>query len=358
MSGTKMSDNNFPKITVVTVTYNAELYLEQTIQSVVNQDYPNMEYIIIDGASTDGTVDIIKKYESQITYWISEPDGSIYYAMNKGIEKATGEWINFMNAGDGFYEKSTISNIKAYIVEETDIVSGAISYTSAGKSELKKPLGADFRYDGMFCWHQAMFTRTALMKKFKFDTNLRLAGDYDFTLKCYENGYKFKFIDLPIANFIQGGFAESNPILGRIEDMFIQSKYLKDLNLIFSKHSYSRLEAYKKTNNRVFARLLNILFKEVNDFEFGEKKIILYGYGSLGKVIYSLYPNNISYIIDQNYEELNKIYQSNQFHPHTFLTSYHDEFILLTILGRENEIKNMILENYRIDISKILMFDL
>ncbi len=84
----------------MTVTYNAEELLEETILSVINQSYKNIEYIIIDGASTDGTIDIIKKYEEKIDYWMSEPDEGIYFAMNKAIEKATGKWINFMNAGD------------------------------------------------------------------------------------------------------------------------------------------------------------------------------------------------------------------------------------------------------------------
>ncbi|RHJ54940.1 glycosyltransferase family 2 protein [Bacteroides sp. AM10-21B] len=99
------------KISVVTVCYNAADTIERTMLSVLNQTYHDIEYIIIDGGSTDGTVDIIRKYADKIAYWVSEPDKGIYDAMNKGIKVATGEWINFMNAGDIFCDKNVLTNI-------------------------------------------------------------------------------------------------------------------------------------------------------------------------------------------------------------------------------------------------------
>ena len=102
---------NSPLISVVTVSYNAVDTIERTILSVLNQTYSDIEYIIIDGGSTDGTVDLIKKYADKITYWVSEPDQGIYDAMNKGIDVATGEWINFMNSGDSFYRQDVLSSL-------------------------------------------------------------------------------------------------------------------------------------------------------------------------------------------------------------------------------------------------------
>ena len=98
-------------ISVVTVCYNAADTIEKTMLSVLNQTYHDIEYIIIDGGSTDGTVEIIRKYADRIAYWVSEPDKGIYDAMNKGIKVATGEWINFMNAGDEFVDANVLDKL-------------------------------------------------------------------------------------------------------------------------------------------------------------------------------------------------------------------------------------------------------
>jgi len=119
------------KVTIITVTYNAERFIERTIQSIIGQDYPNIEYIVIDGGSDDDTINIIKKHEEYIAYWISEPDGGIYDAMNKGIEVATGEWINFMNAGDTFSHASVLSHIKGYFQKELSFFYGGVNFINA-----------------------------------------------------------------------------------------------------------------------------------------------------------------------------------------------------------------------------------
>jgi len=112
-------------ITVVTVVFNGDQLLEETIRSVVRQTYKDIEYIIIDGGSTDGTLDIIKKYEDKIDYWISEPDDGIYDAMNKGIANATGDWIYFINAGDSLFSVKTLENLKLdSLSSATDILYG------------------------------------------------------------------------------------------------------------------------------------------------------------------------------------------------------------------------------------------
>ena len=122
-----MKNDIKPLITVITVVYNGEAYLEKTILSVINQTYESVEYIIIDGGSTDGTIDIIKKYKSKINYWINEAYNGIYDAMNKGIKLATGDWINFMNAGDLFYNLSVLEMLHKNFSGDLSILSGKVT---------------------------------------------------------------------------------------------------------------------------------------------------------------------------------------------------------------------------------------
>ena len=100
-----------PLISIITVVRNDVVHIEQTMLSVLGQTYGNVEYIVIDGGSTDGTVDIIKKYADKLAYWVSEPDGGIYPAMNKGLQHATGEWVNFMNSGDSFADENVLEEV-------------------------------------------------------------------------------------------------------------------------------------------------------------------------------------------------------------------------------------------------------
>ncbi|HDY89306.1 MAG TPA: glycosyltransferase, partial [bacterium] len=111
-------------LSIITVTYNAEACLEKTIQSVINQTYKNIEYIIIDGGSSDKTLSIIKKYKKYIKYCISEPDKGIYDAMNKGIKIAKGDYINFLNAGDFYYENNVLSYLFDNLDKSVDLLYG------------------------------------------------------------------------------------------------------------------------------------------------------------------------------------------------------------------------------------------
>ena len=175
-----------PKISIITVCYNAVQIIEETILSVINQTYTNIEYIIIDGGSNDGTVDIINKYNDKISYWVSEPDKGIYDAMNKGIEKATGEWVNFMNAGDSFCSLSVISELnREGAFDSCDLVYGdVIGKYKIGNRLLKAGNLKNITKTMQFS-HQSTFAKCSLMKENLYVLTYRLAADYNFILSLY-----------------------------------------------------------------------------------------------------------------------------------------------------------------------------
>lgn len=173
-----MSDN-LPLISVVTVTFNAADILEETIRSVVNQTYPRVEYIIIDGGSTDNTLDIIKKYQDKISYSISEPDKGIYDAMNKGLRFVSGDWVNFMNAGDIFANNNVLSDIFVLgtIPDKKEFIYSDF-YTKEG-TQIEKRI-ADF--DKGVVLHQSVIYKPTLHHRF---------GIYVVTEKIIISDYLF-----------------------------------------------------------------------------------------------------------------------------------------------------------------------
>lgn len=180
-----MNNQTKPLISVVTVCYNAVSTIEQTILSVINQTYPHIEYIIIDGGSTDGTVDVIKKYADKIAYWVSEPDKGIYDAMNKGIRAAKGEWINFMNAGDRFENMGVLEQFSECNLTHLKVVYGNTKFVT--KQGIDDRTAKDVHYIGkdMPTSHQSFFIRTESAKEFRFDLKYEYAADYHMIYVIY-----------------------------------------------------------------------------------------------------------------------------------------------------------------------------
>ena len=227
-------------ITVVTVTHNAKDHLEETILSIINQNYGHIEYIIIDGGSSDGTLDIIKKYEDKIDYWISESDEGIYFAMNKAIEKATGQWINFMNAGDTFFNNSTIQKVMDNLDNDTDLIYGdhvcdGIIGSVADRSITRL----------MPCCHQSLFVKTALMKQYPYNTFYSISADYEFLLKMYKLGKKIQYIEEPIANYLRNGFSDQNQVKWYLENLTLMMNNQIDINEIIQSPAYNLIENKK-----------------------------------------------------------------------------------------------------------------
>ncbi|MBD2364692.1 glycosyltransferase [Anabaena minutissima FACHB-250] len=184
-----------PKVTIVTVVRNAEKLIEKTINSVIEQDYAHIEYIVIDGDSQDNTKLIIQKYIHHISKYISEADQGIYDAMNKAAKLASGDWILYMNAGDCFYAPNSLSSLADALNSDTDVVLAGVEEVLVDNLETRyfqrmpQPVEEIWRY--MPTSHQATIVRLSCQKEYGFDTSYTWCADHDLLARLYRDGKKF-----------------------------------------------------------------------------------------------------------------------------------------------------------------------
>lgn len=251
------------KISIITVCYNSVDTIEETILSVLNQTYPEMEYIIIDGGSTDGTVDIIKKYSDRLAYWISEADGGIYDAMNKGIAVANGKYLNFMNSGDGFYNNNVLEKIIRKVNGSPDFIAGiAVIRKKRRVRGLWIPIRKNFTVPeiirGGICNHQACLIKKDLLRE-GYDIEHRIIADELFFVKkiVLEKAI-YQPINVIISSYDSMGIS-SNP---QLRDEVEKSRYKFYVNNmgreLFEKYKFE----YNSLNNK-FLRLLRRFKKTV-----------------------------------------------------------------------------------------------
>ena len=230
----KKSYDDKPLVSIITVVFNGKKYLEETIQSVINQTYDNVEYIIIDGGSTDGTLDIIHKYEHAIDYWVSERDGGIYDAMNKGIDVVSGEWINFMNAGDGFYADDTLEKIFTINdYKNIDVIYGNHNIIYPHKTRIAKAGNIEDIWKGSQFCHQSSFIASNTHKANKFNPS-NISADFEFFYTLFREKKVFRYVDVVVANYSAGGVSDIkrvDSIVGRWNT--IEKDDRKNLNYIW-----------------------------------------------------------------------------------------------------------------------------
>ena len=206
-----------PLVSIVTVVYNGAATLERTIQSVLAQDYPNIEYIVVDGGSTDGTLDLLRKYEDRLDLWVSERDRGIYDAMNKGVALCTGEWVALINADD-WYEPTTVARVVKAAGQHPDIniVHGDIwIHYPNGHKKLKRAKlnGFLLKYWEMVLNHPSFFVRRSYYQGRPFDATLRVSGDHKWTLAAWlRSKEQFLYLPEPLANFTAGGASMRLPL--------------------------------------------------------------------------------------------------------------------------------------------------
>jgi glycosyltransferase involved in cell wall biosynthesis len=235
--------NKLPLMTIVTVVLNGADLIEETIRSVLEQNYPNVEYIIVDGGSTDGTVDIIRKYENFIDYWVSEPDGGIYDAMNKALDVSTGYIINFLNSGDKFYDQNVLlkvfSEYSKIPEDQFDIIYGKCVGVDIYGNTIYMLIRSEneaipMLKKGMSIPHQTTFYKLTFFKRQgKYSTDYKISADYEILLRSYRS-LKVKFIDEILSVVLGGGISERQIFKEIFEFMMAKVRNRKELGLGFS----------------------------------------------------------------------------------------------------------------------------
>jgi glycosyltransferase involved in cell wall biosynthesis len=252
----KSSFPGFPLVTIITAVFNGQDHIEETIMSVLAQTYPNLEYIIIDGGSTDGTIEILKKYDHRLDYWVSEKDKGISSAFNKGIKAAAGIYINFQGDGDGLYEPQALEKIFKGLPENVMLVSGRIQRVDIqGKHLFESPFIPKFKKHSllfkMSLPHQGLFTHIKFFQEYGlFDEENKYCMDYEHLLRAYKEFPEVVTTKEVVAKWRADGLGN-----GKTKEI------LKEYHAI-------------KMKNKVASELVLQLINMWSHFKFGIKRIL------------------------------------------------------------------------------------
>jgi glycosyltransferase involved in cell wall biosynthesis len=233
-----------PLVSIITIVYNADRYLEQTIQSVLQQSYRPIEYIIIDGGSNDNSIAIIKKYEDRLAYWVSEKDKGISDAFNKGIHQASGEIIGIINADD-WYEPHAIERI-VKAMERADVAYGNLRYWKEGVPDVTVEGDDAYLPNEMSVNHPTVFVRSDCYKEHGlFRTDLKYAMDYDLMLRLKTRGCRFVHIPEVLANMRWEGLSDQQWYKACKELWSIKNKYLPEKAFLHKLYFHKQVASIK-----------------------------------------------------------------------------------------------------------------
>jgi glycosyltransferase involved in cell wall biosynthesis len=272
------------KVSIITVSYNSEKTIEQTINSVLGQTYGNIEYIVVDGLSTDGTYEKISKYKDKIDVIIHESDDGIYDAMNKGLKKATGDYIGILNSDD-WYERDTVEYIVNHFEDCYDVLYARMNIINED-DELVRVTERQYIEDIWYSMisHPTVFVRREIYEKFgTFDTSYKIVADYDLILRFYVYGARFRFVDYAVTNFRLGGLSTTNNLKVASEVYKVSMKYIdkctdkeKYLHKIINCYRGAKLNELFNCNNE---RFVGCFEKTIIN---KEKLLVIYGAGKNG----------------------------------------------------------------------------
>ena len=227
-----------PKLTVITVVYNNVIDIERTLLSVINQTYANIEYLVVDGKSTDGTLEVLKRYEARIAKLVSEPDKGIYDAMNKALKLASGDYVLFMNSGDEIYAENTVAKVFE-CAPDADIYYGETEMVNSQRQSLgqrrhkapKQFTWRGFKY-GMSISHQAIYVRRTLTDL--YDPRYHLSADIDWIIKAAKKAKTIVNTHQYVAKYLVGGMSKKKHRQSLLERFNIMKRHYGLLPTVFN----------------------------------------------------------------------------------------------------------------------------
>lgn len=245
------------KLTVITVCFNAAEDLKKTLDSVLSQTFSDFEYLVVDGGSKDNTISLLESYKfifskaGKVFRYISEPDKGTYDAMNKGAKLAKGEWINYMNAGDSFYEDTTLQHFfSSFVQKNAGVIYGDTFQIFDFGSGIARE--EDYKKDNSvmpFC-HQSCFVKSELMQKFQFDLSYRIIADHDLFYRLRKANILFKYIPIIVAKYNgQYGLSATHPLTLRLEGLRVHQvteKWYYPIALAWTYLRYGWVQPFKR----------------------------------------------------------------------------------------------------------------
>jgi glycosyltransferase involved in cell wall biosynthesis len=235
-----MSETNYPEVSIIIVTLNVEKVLQNCLDSIYSQQYPSIEIVIMDGGSTDGTIDILKANDTKISCWKTEKDEGIYYAMNKALDYVTGDWVYFLGADDVLFDD--FSKL-AYQLNDPSLIYYANVLREGNKFRGKV---SAYQHSKSAISHQAIIYPKQVFDKYRYNTYYKISADHELNMRCWKDkNFTFHYVDLVIANFNHTGFSSLN-----IDQDIERNK----ANLIFKNHGFVNWAryAFRLLKGRIF----------------------------------------------------------------------------------------------------------
>lgn len=261
------------KYSVITVNYNNREGLLKTIESVISQTFKDFEYIVIDGGSTDGSTDVIRQYADRIDYWVSEPDKGVYQAMNKGIAKAKGDYLNFMNSGDCFYDNEVLEHVAAKNLTEDLIIGHDYHYdasTQQGFSTILPPRLTMLNFVHHTLPHQSTFFKRELFGEIQYDETLKIAADLKFYIhQICVNGCSIRYVDDNICRREPDGISKAQNDRRVAEHSHVVSEVLppgavKDYETLYKLDKWTMFKLFRLIENNKSRKWLTYCIKILN----------------------------------------------------------------------------------------------